>query len=141
MNIFSRIIHVFPAIAFSLCTAQSSLAEPVNISGTDPIAMYLASGIDQEQESKIRNRVSEFQKFTEVKGENMVRLMKELRALSLQPDLDSRALEAKQAEINNLNNMMAMERNKLLVDLRNVMNSPQRKKFVKLMEEQSIASK
>ena len=116
------------------CLAESSNA-PAAQANAEPIAIYKAAGINGVQEDKIKGQIDEFEKLTLAKGEVMVRLMKELRLLSLQPTPDTKAVISKQVEINTLNNQMSLERINLLLKLRAVLTPEQRVKLVQLMQQ------
>jgi Spy/CpxP family protein refolding chaperone len=101
----------------------------------DPLALYKRTGINQEQIDKINALTSEFQKLLTAKTQVLIGLMRDIRALSLQSDPDEKATLAKQGEINALNNEMADQRIKLMLNLRKVLSPEQRQKLVELMKQ------
>ncbi len=99
----------------------------------DPLAIYRATGIDKSQEQKLSALLREFQSLTLAKGEVMIRLMNEMRAMSLQATSSEAQALAKQTEINQLHDEMSLERIKLVFRLRALLTSDQKGKLVELM--------
>ena len=82
-----------------------------------PLAIYIASGIDQTQQDKMKVLLQDFERLTLSKAPVMIQLMREMRAISVQVDANEKLALAKQDEINNLNNEMASERIRLMFKL------------------------
>ena len=100
----------------------------------DPLAIYKQAGIDQDQEQKINNLVKSFDVTLKQKANEMIELMRAMRVLSLQPEPDEKATFAKQEEINRLNNEMATERIRLMLNIRRLLTPAQKQKLVGLMQ-------
>jgi Spy/CpxP family protein refolding chaperone len=63
-------------------------------------------------------------------------LIKEIRTLSLQPDLDEKKILAAQSKINELQGAMAIDRLKLNMKVRKLLTPEQRTKLVSIIKEQ-----
>lgn len=100
---------------------------------SDPLAIYKQTGINSKQEESITALIQSFEELMLNKGKIMMDLMREMRALSLNADLDEQAAIAKQEQINQLNAQMAVERVRLLAKIRGILTPEQRKKLVTLL--------
>jgi Spy/CpxP family protein refolding chaperone len=65
----------------------------------------------------------------------MMTSMRDMRTLSLQPSPDEQTVLAKQEEINKVQSEQALERTKLMLKIRSILNPDQRQKLVQLMQQ------
>lgn len=108
-------------------------------SGHDPMEIYLQSGIDSDQEAKIRSLVTKFEDAASKRSQEVYRLSKQIMELSLQPDPDSRAIMDAQAEINKIQNQAANEKLILLLRVRQTLTPDQKRKLVQIMRSRQQA--
>lgn len=114
--------------------AQSDAGGAPSAARRDPLASYRAVGIDKEQESKLLGIAKEFESEMMAKTNHLIALMKDMHALSLQPDPEQNTVLAKQDEINKVNGDIAIARVKLVMRMRGVLTPEQRKKFIQLTD-------
>jgi Spy/CpxP family protein refolding chaperone len=96
----------------------------------DPLKIYRESGIDSEQEQKIRRLAKEFEDQQRVRLRLLGNMLKDMRSLELEPAPDEDKVMAKQGEINKVQNEINNERIKLLLAIRNVLTVEQKQRLV-----------
>ena len=106
----------------------------------DPIAIYRQAGIDSDQEGEIRKLVKNFESAHRVRLKIVFRLIKEMRDLQFQPDPSSEEVLAKQDEINQITAKITVERVKLMLKIRSVLNPRQKQKLVQILKANSAAA-
>jgi Spy/CpxP family protein refolding chaperone len=136
---YGRRLSAVLASAVLALTALSAWAEgdaggPPAAARRDPLAGYRAVGIDKEQESKLTAIAKEFEGEMIAKTGRLIALMKEMHALSLQPDPEQNAVLAKQDEINKANGDIALARVRLVLKMRGVLTAEQKQKFIQLLD-------
>ena len=102
----------------------------------DPIALYKQAGIDEKQQQQILALANAYEGAEDKKAHEVIGYIKQLRALSLNPDLDEKAILQTQSNISKLEAEMAMDKMRLLIDIRRVLNHDQRKRLVELIQKQ-----
>jgi Spy/CpxP family protein refolding chaperone len=131
---------VFSAVALSGVTSPVSAqtAPPGGDAGpggrNDPLAIYREAGVSTEQENQIRQMVRAFEAETTTRIEDLRKMLKDMRDLSLQPSPNEAAVLAKQEEINRAQNDIATGRIKLLLKIRATLSKEQKQKLVDLMQ-------
>lgn len=100
----------------------------------DPLAIYREAGIDKEQERKIRKMAKDFEDLQRVRLKLVANLLKEMKTLSLAVEPDEKQVLAKQDEINKAQATMAVERVKLLLKIRAILNLEQKQRLVQLLQ-------
>ena len=100
----------------------------------DPLAIYKEAGIDADQEKKIRQFAKDFEDGQRVRLKLMANLLRDMRALQMQPDPDEKKAIAKQEEINKVQSEMGLERIKLVLKIRSIMNFDQKQKLIQNMQ-------
>lgn len=103
----------------------------------DPLAIYRATGINEDQEKRIRTMTKSFEEMMMEKGKNLVELMRDMRTLSFDPDPDAKTVLSKQDEINKLMNEMSRDRIQLMLKIRSILTSEQKQKLVQLMQQRT----
>jgi Spy/CpxP family protein refolding chaperone len=116
---------------FGNCLSNSVRAQEP---GPDPIAIYKEAGADEKQQEKILSLANQYEKEQDAKAHAVIENLKKLRALSLNPDLDEKHIFQAQSTINKLQSEMAMDKMRLLVSIRKILNSQQRVNLVSLMQ-------
>lgn len=101
----------------------------------DPFAIYRAAGADENQLSQIRTAAQQFETGARARAQQMMTSMRDMRNLSLQPSPDEQSVLAKQDEINRVQSEQALERTKLMLKIRSILNPDQRQKLVQLMQQ------
>lgn len=96
----------------------------------DPLKIYRESGIDSEQEQKIRRLAKEFEDQQRVRLRLLGNMLKDMRSLELEPAPDEDKVMSKQGEINKVQNEINNERIKLLLAIRNVLTVEQKQRLV-----------
>lgn len=96
----------------------------------DPLKIYRESGIDSEQEQKIRRLAKEFEDQQRVRLRLLGNMLKDMRSLELEPAPDEDKVMTKQSEINKVQNEINNERIKLLLAIRNVLTIEQKQRLV-----------
>lgn len=96
----------------------------------DPLKIYRESGIDSEQEQKIRRLAKEFEDQQRVRLRLLGNMLKDMRSLELEPAPDEDKVMTKQGEINKVQNEINNERIKLLLAIRNVLTIEQKQRLV-----------
>lgn len=125
-------INLLSASAPSMVQAQDASSTQVP---ADPIALYKQSGIDEKQQEKILALANQYEEAQDKKAHEMIARLKNLRSLSLVPDLDEKQILETQTDINKLQAEMAMDRMHLLISIRKILNHDQRIKLVELMQQ------
>jgi Spy/CpxP family protein refolding chaperone len=100
---------------------------------SDPIAIYTEAGANQAQLENIKLLAQGLQSVNTERAKEIMALIRDIRNLSLQPDLDGKKLLADQNRVNSLQAAMASERIKVLIKIRQLLTPPQREKLVTLM--------
>lgn len=123
-------------------TVPFELVPPADTSGNprygatskDPMAIYRSAGVSVAVERKIRQLAQEFEGMQRVRLKLLANLLGELREFEFQTDPDPKAALDKQAEVNKLTALMANERVKLVIAIRDVMNHEEKVKLVELLQ-------
>lgn len=102
----------------------------------DPFAIYVKAGIDPSQHAQITELATQMEQTNIGRSHEIMELIKEIRTLSLQPDLDEKKILAAQNKINDLQGAMAMERLKLNMKVRKLLTPEQRMRLVAIIKEQ-----
>jgi hypothetical protein len=131
------------AVSFSLInllsTAAPNMVQAEDVSSSqvpaDPIALYKEAGIDEKQQEKVLALANQYEEAQDKKAHEMIAHLKNLRALSLVPDLDEKQILETQTDINKLQSEMALDRMHLLINIRKLLNHDQRVKLVQLMQQ------
>ncbi len=127
------------AVLFSLIAAVFfSPACQADNEKKDPVLIYRDAGANNEQEAKIRQLASDYEKLGRVKMERMHNLAKQLTQLSYDADLDEEKLLTVQQDINELQSDLNNERIKLMVKIRNLLTAEQKSKLLELMKERDL---
>jgi hypothetical protein len=100
----------------------------------DPMAIYRSAGISVAEERKIRQLAQEFEGMQRVRLKLMANLLGELREFEFHEDPDAKAVLEKQAEINKLAALMANERVKLVLAIREALTFEEKQRLVELLE-------
>lgn len=124
------------------CRTNSVQAAEAEMSGDkrDPVLIYRDAGVNNEQESKIRQLAQEYEKAGRVRVERLHNLSKQMTDLSFEPELDEKKILALQDEINELQNSINTERIKLMLKIRALLLPEQKGKLVELMKEKEANS-
>lgn len=101
----------------------------------DPIRIYLEAGINKVQEAQIREMARAIEETNVQRAKQVLGLLKEIRALSEQTELDDKRIISDQKEVNELQGQMALDRIKLLIRIRKLLSPEQKAKLVSLMGE------
>jgi Spy/CpxP family protein refolding chaperone len=131
---------VFSAVGLSsvTCPASAQAAPPGADAGpggkNDPLAIYREAGVSTDQENQIRQLVRAFEAETTTHIEDLRKMLKDMRELSLQPSPNEAAVLAKQDEINHAQNDISTGRIKLLLKIRSMLSKEQKQKLVDLMQ-------
>ncbi|MBS1997690.1 MAG: hypothetical protein JSS86_15315, partial [Cyanobacteria bacterium SZAS LIN-2] len=96
----------------------------------DPMAIYRSAGVSVAEERKIRQLAQEFEGMQRVRLKLMANLLGELREFEFHEDPDPKAVLEKQAEINKLAALMANERVKLILAIRDAMTFEEKQRLV-----------
>lgn len=102
----------------------------------DPFAIYVKAGIDPSQHAQITELATQMEQTNIGRSHEIMELIKEIRTLSLQPDLDEKKILAAQNKINDLQGAMVIERLKLNMKVRKILTPEQRIKLVAIIKEQ-----
>jgi Spy/CpxP family protein refolding chaperone len=105
----------------------------------DPLAIYREAGINTDQETQIRGLAKQFEDANTAKLQSVMSQLQEMKTLSLKPEPDEDSVISKQEQINKLQGEMAMERIKLLLKIRHVLNAQQKQRLVELMQKNMAA--
>ena len=100
----------------------------------DPLSIYREAGINADQESQIKELANQFEQANATRLQSVMALLQEMKELSLKPDPDEQAVIAKQEQISKFQAEMGMERIKLLLKIRHVLNAEQKQKLVEIMK-------
>lgn len=118
----------------------SHLFPPNRTQSRDPLAIYREAGIDSNQEGQIKQLAKEFEDANAVRLQNVMSQLQQMKALSLKPDPDEQAVIALQEQISKIQAEMAMERIKLLLKIRKLLNPEQKQRLVEQMKKGSPAA-
>jgi len=108
----------------------------VHADGADPFSIYVQAGIDPSQHAQITELASQLEQTNIGRSHEIMNLIKDIRILSLQPDLDEKKILAAQNKINDLQGAMAIDRLKLNMKVRKLLTPEQRVKLVSIIKEQ-----
>lgn len=128
-------ITICSAIAMAPYAVQAQIDTGAD-SSKDPIAIYKQTGIDKDQEKKILALAGEYEHVANEKAQALLDSIKRMRKLSMSPTLDERAIMSTQDAINKLQNGMAMDKVRLLISIRKVLNPEQRQRLIVLLQKQ-----
>ena len=127
-------------ILVTFCAPHTVLAQPSGESGgpppraRDPLSIYREAGINSDQENQIKELAKQFEEANATRLQSVMTQLQEMKELSLKPDPDEQAVIAKQEQISKLQAEMGMERIKLLLKIRHVLNAQQKQKLVEIMQ-------
>lgn len=107
--------------------------------GKDPYRIYIDAGASTAQISKIKEMAGAVETENIRRSHEMLTLIQDIRALSLQPELDEKKLLEDQRQLNELQAQMSTERTRLLIRIRKVLSPEQRQKLVTLMDSERHA--
>lgn len=125
------------ASAFSALVAMLLLTNnAVHAQEQDPFAIYVKAGIDPTQHAQITELATQVEQTNIGRSHEIMNLIKDIRVLSLQPDLDEKKILAAQSKINDLQGAMVLERLKLNMKVRKLLTPEQRMKLVAIIKEQ-----
>jgi len=108
----------------------------VQADGADPFSIYVQAGIDPSQHAQITELATQMEQVNIGRSHEIMDLIKDIRVLSLQPDLDEKKILAAQNKINELQGAMTIDRLKLNMKVRKLLTPEQRIKLVSLIKEQ-----
>ncbi|MBS1955315.1 MAG: hypothetical protein JST89_14115 [Cyanobacteria bacterium SZAS-4] len=120
------------ALVALLLVAQNA----VQAQEQDPFAIYVKAGIDPSQHAQITELATQVEQTNIGRSHEIMNLIKDIRTLSLQPDLDEKKILAAQSKINDLQGAMVLERLKLNMKVRKLLTPEQRIKLVAIIKEQ-----
>ena len=121
----------------ALLAAGSMMLIPNSVQAqADPLSVYVKAGIDGSQHAQITDLASQLEQTNISRSHEIMDLIKEIRTLSLQPDLDEKKILAAQSKINELQGAMAIDRLKLNMKVRKLLTPEQRTKLVSIIKEQ-----
>ena len=83
---------------------------------------------------KLRKLIKEFETAHRVRLKTLYQHMKDLRDLQLEPDPKEEVVLKKQEDINQVSNVIATERIKLMLKIRKVLTPQQKQKLVALVK-------
>ncbi|MBY0552151.1 MAG: hypothetical protein K2W95_33030 [Candidatus Obscuribacterales bacterium] len=115
------------------------ISSRTNAAETDPLAIYRDCGASAEQELKIRQLASDYEKSARVRLQRIKNLQQQLKEQSFCAELDEKKVFGLQEEINSLQTGLSMDRLKLMLSIRQSLNTEQKEKLVQLMKEKSEA--
>jgi len=140
MNLRSSIFLTIWILLCSSNTVQAADEQTeTNGGASDPIEIYRDAGANEAQTERIKTLAEQMQSVNADRAREIMGLIRDIKNLSLQPDLDEKKLLADQTRINNLQAAMALERTKLLIKVRKLLTPPQREKLVVLMRQRRDA--
>ncbi|HEY9730498.1 MAG TPA: hypothetical protein V6C89_01210 [Drouetiella sp.] len=102
----------------------------------DPLSVYVKAGIDGSQHAQITDLAAQLEQTNISRSHEIMDLIKEIRVLSLQPDLDEKKILTAQNKINELQGAMAIDRLKLNMKVRKLLTPEQRTRLVSIIKEQ-----
>ncbi len=124
---------VFAIAIVGLIRSLPSTAQAAE--SNDPIFIYRQAGINSDQEDKIRKLAQTFEGQQRVRSKKIMDLVVQMRGLQLQPDPNADEVLGVQNEINKLGGEMALDRIKLLLDIRKVLTPDQKQKLVAILSQ------
>lgn len=134
------------ALALSLLLIATSAPMAVQAQGgppgggeRDPLAIYREAGINSDQENQIKDLAKQFEEANTTRLKSVMTELQEMKELSLKAEPDEQAVLAKQEEISKLQSEMGMERIKLLLKIRHVLNAEQKQHLVDIMRKNMSA--
>lgn len=107
--------------------------------GRDPLAIYREAGINTDQENQIKELANQFEQANSTRLKTVMTELQEMKDLSLKAEPDEQAVLAKQEEISKLQSEMGLERIKLLLKIRHVLNAEQKQRLVEIMRKNMSA--
>ncbi len=111
-------------------------ANVVHAQEQDPFAIYVKAGIDPSQHAQITELATQMEQANIGRSLEIMDLIKDIRTLSLQPDLDEKKILAAQNKINDLQGAMVMDRLKLNMKVRKLLTPEQRVRLVSIIKVQ-----
>lgn len=126
-------------VAMVLLLLSAFMTYRTNAAETDPLAIYHDCGASAEQELKIRQLASDYEKSARVRLQRIKNLQQQLKEQSFCAELDEKKVLGLQEEINSLQTGLAMDRLKLMLSIRQSLSTEQREKLVQLMKEKNEA--
>ena len=105
----------------------------------DPVRIYVEAGATPGQEREIRAMVRDYELLARVKIARTKNMLTRLHKMSLEITPDENTVIALQEEINKLQGEIALDRTRLMLKLRNILNEEQRTKLSELMQTQPAA--
>lgn len=127
------------ALTAGLVCAAAEVGEKASRQA-DPLAIYREAGATAEQETKIRQLAGDYEKSAKVRLQRIRNLSNQLKEESFVADLDEKKILGLQEEMNTLHTGLCLDRIKLLINIRQVLDSDQRAKLVQLMREKGITN-
>jgi Spy/CpxP family protein refolding chaperone len=128
-------IFAFAVLTLSSCSSVYAADSENGTDKKDPVLLYREAGANPEQEAKIRQFAQEYDKEARVKVERLHKLSKQIKELSLEPEIDEKKILAVQDEINEAQNFLSTERIKLMLKIRSQLSPEQKTKLIELMKE------
>lgn len=107
---------------------------------TDPLDVYRECGASAEQELRIRQLASDYEKSARVRLQRIKNLQDQLKEQSFCAEVDEKKILSLQDDINSLQNGLSTDRLKLMLSIRQLLSSEQREKLVQLMKEKTGAT-
>ncbi len=135
---FFRSTGILLVLAVVVCGFRGHAAEQTGT--TDPLALYREAGASADQEGKIRLLASEYEKSARVRLQRIRNLSAQLKEASFEPELDEKKILGLQEEMNTLHTGLCMDRIKLMLSIRQVLEPEQRVKLVGLMKEKGLGA-
>ncbi|MFN8657682.1 MAG: periplasmic heavy metal sensor [Candidatus Obscuribacterales bacterium] len=99
----------------------------------DPIRIYVDAGANSGQEREMRRMVRDYELEARVKIGRSKNMLQRLHKLSLEPSPDEQTVIAMQEEINKLQGEIQLDRIRLMLRLRAILNEEQRARLAELM--------
>jgi Spy/CpxP family protein refolding chaperone len=100
----------------------------------DPVRIYIEAGASAAQEREIRLLVRDYELAARVKIVRSKNMLQRLRKMSLEVNPDENTVIALQEEINKLQGDIQLDRIRMMLRLRYVLNEEQRAKLAELMQ-------
>ncbi len=104
-------------------------------SGNDPLQLFIEAGINNEQESKMRQMANQFEETVKAKNAEAGQWFTQLKQYTLEPNPDEYKYLHCQEEINKIHSEVSMLHAKFILSLRSVLTQPQKEKLVALMQQ------
>lgn len=103
----------------------------------DPIRIYVDAGANSGQEREMRRLVREYELEARVKIGRSKNMLQRLHKLSLEANPDEQIVISMQEEINKLQGEIQLDRIRLMLHLRAILNDEQRARLAELMQAES----